>query len=74
LAEPDADDRAALRPAPDDFEAACPELELLVLESPDRVRPLVFDGFSGCPFDANGGWAGWVCAADWAAPTLVAGC
>jgi len=50
LAEPDADDRAALRPAPDDFEAACPELALLELapESLGLVRPLVFDGFSGC--------------------------
>ena len=47
--------RAVEWPPPDDFEAVCPEPALLVPASPDPVRPLAFDGFSGCGFDANCG-------------------
>lgn len=54
-----ADDRPVLlRPAPDDFAAVCPELALLVLVSPDRDRPLAFDGFTGSDFAAICGWTG----------------
>lgn len=58
------DDRAVLCPPPDDF-AACPELAPLELapESLGLVRPLVFDGFSGC-FAAICGGPGCVRAAD----------
>ena len=51
------EDRELERLAPDDFAAACPELAPLELppESLGLVRPLAFDGFSGCGFDANCG-------------------
>ena len=64
-----ADDRAVLRPVPDDLEPLCPELVLLVLEPLDRVRPLVFAAFSEPVFGGIGGWTGCVRDVDCALPS-----
>jgi len=63
------DDRAVLRPAPDDFAPVRPELALLLLLSLDRVWRLVFAAFSEPVFGGIGGWTGCVCDVDCALPS-----
>lgn len=64
------DDRALVRPAPDDFAPVRPELALLLLLlSLDRVWRLVFAAFSEPVFGGIGGWPSCVCDVGCALPS-----